>query len=131
LHEGDPSPIDVALAELRERGHLYESEGALWLRTTTFGDDKDRVLIKADGQPTYFAADVAYHGDKLRRGFETLSNVLGADHHGYVGRVKASIAALGGDPDAFEVPILQMVHIVDGGKTAKMDERKAAIRTLH
>jgi len=130
LHEGDPSPIDEALAELRERGHLYESEGALWLRTTTFGDDKDRVLIKADGQPTYFAADVAYHDDKLKRGFEKLINVLGADHHGYVGRVKASIAALGGDPDAFEVPILQMVHIVEGGEKAKMSKRKGDFVTL-
>jgi arginyl-tRNA synthetase len=130
LHEGDPSPIDIALQELRERGHLYESEGALWLRTTTFGDDKDRVLIKADGQPTYFAADVAYHDDKLKRGFERLINVLGADHHGYVGRVKASIAALGGDPDSFEVPILQMVHIVEGGEKAKMSKRKGDFVTL-
>jgi arginyl-tRNA synthetase len=130
LHEGDPSPIDVALAELRERGHLYESDGALWLRTTTFGDDKDRVLIKADGAPTYFAADVAYHDDKLRRGFDRLVNVLGADHHGYVSRVKASIAALGGDPDAFEVPILQMVHIVEGGEKAKMSKRKGDFVTL-
>ncbi len=98
LHQGDPSPVDVAIADLRERGHLYESEGALWLRTTTFGDDKDRVLIKADGNATYFAADVAYHDDKLRRGFQKLINVLGADHHGYVGRVRASIAALGERP---------------------------------
>jgi arginyl-tRNA synthetase len=124
LHEGDPSPIQIALDRLRELGHLYESEGALWLRTTTFGDDKDRVLIKADGRPTYFAADVAYHDDKLRRGFEKLINVLGADHHGYVGRLKASIAALGGDPDALEVPILQMVHIVEGGEKSKMSKRK-------
>ena len=130
LHQGDPSPIDVALAELRQRGHVYESEGALWLRTTTFGDDKDRVLIKADGNATYFAADVAYHDDKLKRGFEKLINVLGADHHGYVGRVKASIAALGGDPDAFEVPILQMVHIVEGGEKAKMSKRKGDFVTL-
>jgi arginyl-tRNA synthetase len=130
LHQGDPSPIDVALAELRERGHLYESEGALWLRTTTFGDDKDRVLIKADGNATYFAADVAYHDDKLKRGFEKLINVLGADHHGYVGRVKASIAALGGDPASFEVPILQMVHIVEGGEKAKMSKRKGDFVTL-
>jgi arginyl-tRNA synthetase len=130
LHEGDPSPIDIALARLRELGHLYESDGALWLRTTTFGDDKDRVLIKADGASTYFAADVAYHDDKLRRGFDKLINVLGADHHGYIGRVKASIAALGGDPDALEVPILQMVHIVEGGEKAKMSKRKGDFVTL-
>ena len=113
-----------------ERGHLYESEGALWLRTTTFGDDKDRVLIKADGEPTYFAADVAYHDDKLRRGFQKLINVLGADHHGYVPRLKASIAALGGDPDALEAPILQMVHIVEGGQKTKMSKRKGDFVTL-
>jgi arginyl-tRNA synthetase len=130
LHEGDPSPIDIALDRLRELGHVYESDGALWLRTTTFGDDKDRVLIKADGSSTYFAADVAYHDDKLRRGFDKLINVLGADHHGYIGRVKASIAALGGDPDAFEVPILQMVHIVEGGEKAKMSKRKGDFVTL-
>jgi arginyl-tRNA synthetase len=130
LHVGEPSPIQIALARLRELGHLYESEGALWLRTTTFGDDKDRVLIKADGASTYFAADVAYHDDKLRRGFDRLINVLGADHHGYVGRVKASIAALGGDPDALEVPILQMVHIVEGGQKAKMSKRKGEFVTL-
>jgi arginyl-tRNA synthetase len=130
LHQGDPSPVDIAIADLRERGHLYESEGALWLRTTTFGDDKDRVLIKADGNTTYFASDVAYHDDKLRRGFEKLINVLGADHHGYVGRVKASIAALGGDPDSFEVPILQMVHIVEGGEKAKMSKRKGDFVSL-
>src|SRR5262249_26355268 len=124
------SPIEVALADLRERGHLYESEGALWLRTTTFGDDKDRVLIKADGDPTYFAADVAYHDDKLRRGFAKLINVLGADHHGYFPRVKASIEALGGDPDMLEVPILQMVHIVEGGEKAKMSKRAGDFVTL-
>ena len=130
LHEGHPSKIDIALDDLRERGHLYESDGALWLRTTTFGDDKDRVLIKADGQSTYFAADVAYHDDKLRRGFQKLINVLGADHHGYIGRVKASIAALGGDPDSLEIPILQMVHIVEGGEKAKMSKRKGDFVTL-
>ncbi|WP_037412171.1 arginine--tRNA ligase [Candidatus Solirubrobacter pratensis] len=129
-HPPEPSPIQVALDRLRELGHLYESDGALWLRTTTFGDDKDRVLIKADGSSTYFAADVAYHDDKLRRGFDRLINVLGADHHGYVGRVKASIAALGGDPDAFEAPILQMVHIVEGGEKAKMSKRKGDFVTL-
>ena len=76
--------VEQALDELRERGHVYESEGAVWLRTTEFGDDKDRVLIRADGEPTYFAPDIAYHRDKLERGHERLINVLGADHHGYV-----------------------------------------------
>ncbi len=94
--------VEAALAQLQERGHSYKSEDALWLRTTTFGDDKDRVLIRANGEPTYLAADVAYHWDKLERGFGRLIDVLGADHHGYVPRLRAAIAELGADPDAFE-----------------------------
>ena len=89
LHEGDPSPIAIAFERLREQGHLYESEGALWLRTTEFGDDKDRVLERSTGAPTYFAADVAYQEDKFRRGFDRAIYVLGADHHGYIARLKA------------------------------------------
>ena len=85
----------AALAELRERGHVYDSEGAVWLRTTEFGDDKDRVLIRSDGEPTYFAADIAYHRDKLERGADLMLTPLGADHHGYVPRMRAAIAALG------------------------------------
>jgi arginyl-tRNA synthetase len=130
LHEGDPSPIQVALDRLREQGHLYESEGALWLRTTTFGDDKDRVLVRSSGEPTYFAADVAYHENKLLRGYEKLINVLGADHHGYIQRMKAAMAALGADPDQLEVPILQFVHIVEGGDRAKMSKRAGDFVTL-
>ncbi len=87
--------VDAALAELDKAGHTYRHEEALWLRTTTFGDDKDRVLIRANGEPTYLAADVAYHWDKLERGFDRLINILGADHHGYVARLQAAIAGLG------------------------------------
>ncbi len=130
LHEGDPSPIARAFQVQREKGHLYESEGALWLRTTEFGDDKDRVLQRSTGAPTYFAADVAYHEDKLERGFDRMINVLGADHHGYVPRMKAVIAALGVDPDRFEAPILQFVHIVEGGDRAKMSKRAGDFVTL-
>jgi len=130
LHEGSPSPIDRALKQLEDQGHLYRSEGALWLRTTTFGDDKDRVLIRSSGEPTYFAADVAYHEEKLERGYDRLINVLGSDHHGYVARVKAGIAALGADPDRFEAPLLQFVHIVEGESRASMSKRRGDFVTL-
>jgi arginyl-tRNA synthetase len=130
LHEGTPSPIERAYAQLEAAGHLYRSEGALWLRTTAFGDDKDRVLERTSGQPTYFAADVAYHADKLRRGFERLIDPLGADHHGYIGRMKAAMAALGADPEALEVLILQFVHVVEGGERASMSKRRGEFVTL-
>ncbi|HEX7059862.1 MAG TPA: arginine--tRNA ligase [Solirubrobacterales bacterium] len=115
--------VEAALGELRERGHSYESEGALWLRTTDFGDDKDRVLIRAGGEPTYLAADIAYHWDKLERGYERLIDVLGADHHGYVPRIRAAIEALGADPGHFEALIMRLVHIVEGGERAQMSKR--------
>ncbi len=115
--------VDAALKVLEERGHSYKSEGALWLRTTDFGDDKDRVLIRAEGEPTYLTADLAYHWDKLERGFERLIDVLGADHHGYAPRLRAAIAALGGEPDSFEALIMRLVHIVEGGERAQMSKR--------
>jgi arginyl-tRNA synthetase len=115
--------VDVALDCLEREGHTYRSEGALWLRTTTFGDDKDRVLVRADGEPTYLAADVAYHWDKLERGFERLIDVLGADHHGYVPRLRAAIAGLGADPDRFEALIMRLVHIVESGERTQMSKR--------
>ncbi len=122
--------VDVALEKLDQGGHTYRSDDALWLRTTTFGDDKDRVLIKSDGEPTYLAADVAYHWDKLERGFGRLINVLGADHHGYVGRVRAAIAALGGDPDAFEAQIMNLVHVVEDGERVQMSKRSGDFVSL-
>jgi arginyl-tRNA synthetase len=130
LHDGSPSAIDRALARLEEEGHLYRSEGALWLRTTTFGDDKDRVLIRSSGEPTYFAADVAYHEEKVERGYDRLINVLGSDHHGYVSRMKAAMATLGVDPDRLEIPLLQFVHIVEGDSRASMSKRRGDFITL-
>jgi arginyl-tRNA synthetase len=115
--------VEEALARLDEGGHTYYSEEALWLRTTTFGDDKDRVLVRANGEPTYLAADAAYHWDKLERGFGRLIDVLGADHHGYVPRLRATIAALGADPERFEALIMRLVHIVEGGERAQMSKR--------
>ena len=98
LHDGSPSPVERAITLLEERGHTYRSEGALWLRTKQFGDDKDRVLIRSSGETTYFANDVAYHENKLERGYDRMINLLGSDHHGYIARMKASMAALGHRP---------------------------------
>jgi arginyl-tRNA synthetase len=122
--------VDAALAQLEREGHTYRSEEALWLRTTSFEDDKDRVLIRANGEPTYLAADVAYHWDKLERGFERLINVLGADHHGYVARLRAALAGLGADPERFEALIMRLVHIVEGGERAQMSKRSGDFVSL-
>ncbi|HWK29634.1 MAG TPA: arginine--tRNA ligase, partial [Solirubrobacter sp.] len=122
--------IAVAFDLLREHGHTYESEGALWMRTSEYGDDKDRVLQRSTGAPTYFAADVAYHQNKVERGFDLLIDVLGADHHGYIGRMKGVMAALGHEPDRLEIPILQFVHVVEGGEKAKMSKRRGDFVTL-
>jgi arginyl-tRNA synthetase len=122
--------VDSALEQLELEGHTYRSEEALWLRTTTFGDDKDRVLIRANGEPTYLAADVAYHWDKLERGFERLVDVLGADHHGYVARLRAAIAGLGADPERFEALIMRLVHIVESGERAQMSKRSGDFVSL-
>ena len=130
LHEGAPSAIERGIQRLSEEGHLYRSEGALWLRTTDFGDDKDRVLERSTGQTTYFAADVAYAVHKLERGFDLLVIPLGSDHHGYVARLKANLAALGADPERLEIPILQFVHIVEGGARASMSKRRGEFITL-
>ncbi|HET8566552.1 MAG TPA: arginine--tRNA ligase [Solirubrobacterales bacterium] len=122
--------VEEALAELEKRGHTYRSEDALWLRTTDFGDDKDRVLIRSNGEATYLTPDIAYHWDKLQRGFGRLIDVLGADHHGYVARVRAAIAALGGDPEAFEALIMSLVHVVEGGERVQMSKRTGDFITL-
>ncbi|HET9152690.1 MAG TPA: arginine--tRNA ligase [Solirubrobacterales bacterium] len=122
--------VDEALAELERRGHTYRSEDALWLRTTDFGDDKDRVLIRSNGEATYLTPDIAYHWDKLQRGFERLIDVLGADHHGYVARIRASLEALGADSSAFEVLIMSLVHVVEGGQRAQMSKRSGDFVTL-
>jgi len=128
LHDG--GKIDDAIEELRKRGHVFESEGAIWLRTTEFGDDKDRVLIRSGGAPTYFGADIAYHRDKLERGAERLIDPLGADHHGYLPRMRAALAALGYDPARFEAPIMQLVRLVEGTERARMSKRRGEFVTL-
>jgi arginyl-tRNA synthetase len=127
LHES--GAVGAAIDDLRRRGHVYDSDGAVWLRTTEFGDDKDRVLIRADGEPTYFGADIAYHRDKMARGERTIVP-LGADHHGYLPRMKAAFAALGFDPDSYEAPIMQLVSVVEGGERSRMSKRKGEFVTL-
>lgn len=123
--------VERAMDRLREQGHVFESEGATWLRTTDFGDDKDRVMIKSDGELTYFASDAAYYVDKRARGFSTCVYLLGADHHGYVARLKALAACAGDDPEAnIEVLIGQLVKIVQGGEELKLSKRAGTIITL-
>jgi arginyl-tRNA synthetase len=130
LHDGDPSPVDRALAILAEHGHTFEHEGALWLRTTTFGDDKDRVLVRSSGEHTYFASDIAYHEDRRERGLDRQINVWGADHHGYIQRMKAAYEALGGDPQQLELLIMQLVHLLRSGERAQMSKRAGEFVTL-
>ncbi|MBT2681809.1 arginine--tRNA ligase [Bacillus sp. ISL-35] len=122
--------IDVALDALRENGHIYEEDGATWFRSSELGDDKDRVLIKQDGSYTYLLPDIAYHKDKLERGFEKLINIWGADHHGYIPRMKAAIQALGYDRDALEVEIIQLVHLYKNGEKMKMSKRTGKAVTM-
>jgi arginyl-tRNA synthetase len=123
--------VDEAIATLRAQGHVFDSEGAVWLRTTDFGDDKDRVLVKADGEKTYFAADAAYYLDKRSRGFDTCVYLLGADHHGYINRLRALAACAGDDPDrSVQVLIGQLVKLMRGGEELKMSKRAGTVVTL-
>ena len=129
LHSGDA--LSTALNTLKSQGHVYESEGAIWVRTTDFGDDKDRVLVKSGGELTYFSSDTAYYLDKRRRGFDICIYMLGADHHGYVGRLKATAACAGDDPE-FNIHVLigQLVKIMEGGQELKLSKRAGTIITL-
>ncbi len=133
LHEpgpnGEPSEVEQAIAQLREAGHIYELDGATWFRSTPFGDDKDRVLKKADGAYTYFAADIAYHKDKFDRGFDRVINIWGADHHGYVGRMQAAVAALG-HPGQLDVVIGQLVNLFRNGEAVRMSKRTGEMVTF-
>lgn len=127
----DQGRLDEALRRLRDHGHVFEEEGAVWLRTTDFGDDKDRVLVKSDGAWTYFAADCAYYLDKRERGFDTSIYMLGADHHGYVGRLRALAACFGDDPDrTIEVLIGQFVNLFREGEPVRLSKRAGTMITL-
>jgi len=122
--------IDVTLADLRDRGVVYDHEGAVWLRSTDYGDDKDRVLIKSDGEFTYLLPDIAYHRDKFSRGYDLLIDVWGADHHGYVPRMKAAMQALGHDPSELECAIIQLVNLLKGGEPVRFSKRAGDIVEL-
>jgi len=128
LHENNK--IQEVSAELKEKGYVYEKEGALWFKSTAFGDDKDRVIIKSDGSPTYLAADIAYHQNKMERGFQHLINVWGADHHGYIERMKAVMEALGYERDNLEIIIVQIVTLLREGKKVPMSKRSGEFVTM-
>jgi arginyl-tRNA synthetase len=128
LHEN--GLVEHAFERLDEMQTSYRSEGALWLRTSDFGDDKDRVLERSTGEHTYFASDIAYHQEKRERGFDRLIDVWGADHHGYVQRMKAAFGALGGDPEKLDLLIMQFVHLVESGGRASMSKRAGEFVTL-
>lgn len=122
--------VDAAINTLKENGNLYEADGAWWLRSTDFGDDKDRVVIKSDGNAAYIAGDIAYAGDKFERGFDLAIYMLGADHHGYIARLKAAAAALGYAPERIEVLIGQMVNLLKNGAAVRMSKRAGTVITL-
>jgi arginyl-tRNA synthetase len=129
LHES--GSVGELVEQLKAKGHLYFEDNAWWLRTTEFGDDKDRVVIKSDGDPAYIAGDIAYFRDKRQRGFDLCIYMLGADHHGYIARLKAAAAALEDDPDTVEVLIGQMVNLVSDGKPVRMSKRSGTIVTMN
>jgi arginyl-tRNA synthetase len=122
--------VESALDFLKQRGHAYEKDGALWFRTTAFGDDKDRVLVRSNGVTTYFASDVAYHKEKFDRGFDLVIDVWGADHHGYVPRMKAAVEALGKDREALQILLIQFVNLLRGGHQVSMSTRSGEFVTL-
>lgn len=126
----DAGAVEETIETLRGRGYVYESDGALWLRSTAFGDDKDRVLKKQDGEYTYLAPDIAYHRNKFERGFETVIDIWGPDHHGYIARMKAAVQALGYPENALEVLIVQLVRLIRGGEAVRMSKRAGEFVTM-
>ncbi|RPI37765.1 MAG: arginine--tRNA ligase, partial [Nitrospiraceae bacterium] len=128
LHE--KGEVSAAIQDLRNRGYIYEKDDAVWFRSTDFGDDKDRVVIKSDGEHTYFASDIAYHKDKLDRGFDIIIDVWGADHHGYVPRIESVMKAFGYDSSRFRVILVQMVNLLKHGEPFQMSKRAGNFVTL-
>ena len=126
----DAGDVERVVARLRERGHVYERDGALWFRSTDFGDEKDRVVVRENGESTYFASDIAYAANKFDRGFERAIYVWGADHHGYIARVKAAVEALGHDPKVAEILIVQFANLYRGGDRVQMSTRSGEFVTL-
>jgi len=130
LYGPEKNLVMEAIEELKGKGLVYEDGGALWLKTTNYGDDKDRVMVRNNGQTTYFASDIAYHREKYRRGFEEVIDIWGADHHGYIPRMKAAVSALGNDPDNFKVLLVQLVNLMREGQPVKMSKRSGEFVTL-
>lgn len=128
LHE--TGQVDMVIEQLNEKGYVYEKEGALWFKSSEFGDEKDEVLKRANGIPTYFAADIAYHLDKFKRGFDWVINIWGADHHGHVARMKGAMQALGYDPAALEILLMQLVRLYRGGTLVRMSKRTGTTISL-
>ena len=126
----DDKSVEAGIERLQQSGHVYEKNGALWFSSTDFGDEKDRVLVRDNGQTTYFASDIAYHANKLERGYDRVIDVWGADHHGYVPRVKAALTALGDDPDKLDVLLVQFAILYRGGEKAQMSTRSGEFVTL-
>ncbi|HHL45020.1 MAG TPA: arginine--tRNA ligase [Gammaproteobacteria bacterium] len=122
--------VAKVIDRLEKSGHLYEKEGALWFRSSTFGDEKDRVVVRENGQPTYFASDIAYHADKMERGFARVIDIWGADHHGYVPRIRAALSALGYDSDRLDVLLVQFANLYRNGKRVQMSTRSGSFVTL-
>lgn len=122
--------IKKTIEFLKDNGHIYESEGALWFKSTAFGDEKDRVVVRSNGATTYFAADIAYHWNKLKRGFDAIIDIWGADHHGYVARMKAAVEALGSSRDKLHVILVQLVNLLRGGRPVAMSTRAGEFVTL-
>jgi arginyl-tRNA synthetase len=126
----DSGAIGKTMQELQEKGYVYEKEGALWLKATLLGDEKDEVILRANGLPTYYAADIAYHKNKFERGFTKLINIWGADHHGHVARMKGAVKALGYDPEKLQVILMQLVRLLRGGEIVRMSKRSGQYITL-
>ncbi|WP_148135272.1 arginine--tRNA ligase [Candidatus Formimonas warabiya] len=127
----DSGEVEKVIAELKKKGHIYENEGAIWFNTTQFGDEKDEVLVRSNGVPTYFAADIAYHKNKFKRGFEQVINIWGADHHGHVARMKGAVKVLGYDPDQLTVILMQLVRLFRDGEIVRMSKRTGTYVTLN
>ncbi len=127
LHEGK---IEQVIDSLKEKGYIYEEDDALWFKSTLFGDEKDEVIMRANGLPTYFAADIAYHQNKFERGFDWVINIWGADHHGHIARMKGAIQALGYDPDKLDILLMQLVRLYRGGNIVRMSKRTGTTVSL-
>ncbi len=126
----DSGVVRSTMEDLEKLGYLYEKEGAMWFKSTLFGDEKDEVVIRSNGTPTYFAVDIAYHRDKFKRGFTRLINIWGADHHGHVARMKGAMEALGYNPDSLQIILMQLVRLIQSGEVIRMSKRSGQYVTL-